>query len=349
MRRGIPAIVAVVGALIAIGCGSSAVDVCSPACRDGYFCYFGQCAPIGADVSDGGDVPADTPADVPADVPADRPSDVPTDVPIDTPVDVPPDVEPDNPADVVVDVPPDTSTCTPIGHDEDGDGRDDACDNCPTYFNEDQADTDGDGLGDACESPWNDALLDMVMTFDAFTPSSLPVVTWTATGGSWLSESGDSVVGSSAPYGGLNIHTSSLGSPYSVETTFRYTGAATSNENYAGVVFGYTASATSQRWWTCLYGWDGNTIALWQYSGGSSVNFVAASDPIETSGRDRGIWRRVRAYVNGTDVTCTFENELGEWGEVSASGPSGGLAGAPGLRIYNESAEFLSFITYQGF
>jgi len=37
--------------------------------------------------------------------------------------------------------------------DSDGDGIEDAADNCPATPNPDQADSDGDGIGDACEEP----------------------------------------------------------------------------------------------------------------------------------------------------------------------------------------------------
>lgn len=41
--------------------------------------------------------------------------------------------------------------CTPVGSDVDGDGIDDACDNCPADPNPSQADADHDGVGDACD------------------------------------------------------------------------------------------------------------------------------------------------------------------------------------------------------
>ena len=50
----------------------------------------------------------------------------------------------------------DASPCTlkpddPNFHDEDGDGIENDCDNCPGIFNQDQKDQDGDGVGDACD------------------------------------------------------------------------------------------------------------------------------------------------------------------------------------------------------
>ena len=41
-------------------------------------------------------------------------------------------------------------TCVPVGHDDDGDGTDDACDLCPQRPNS-GLDSDGDGVGDDCD------------------------------------------------------------------------------------------------------------------------------------------------------------------------------------------------------
>jgi len=46
------------------------------------------------------------------------------------------------------------------GSDNDGDGIDDAVDNCPAIANPGQEDTDGDGIGDACDACPNDPLND---------------------------------------------------------------------------------------------------------------------------------------------------------------------------------------------
>lgn len=45
----------------------------------------------------------------------------------------------------------DARACSPVGHDEDRDAIDDACDACPHVPDPEQADADGDGVGDACD------------------------------------------------------------------------------------------------------------------------------------------------------------------------------------------------------
>ena len=61
------------------------------------------------------------------------------------------------------------STCpNATGHDEDGDGIDDACDGCPHIADPTQPDRDGDGVDDACD-PHPDTPGDKIAFFDPFT------------------------------------------------------------------------------------------------------------------------------------------------------------------------------------
>ncbi len=76
------------------------------------------------------------------------------------------------------DAPGDAFVCVPVGHDEDADGVDDACDVCP-HLPGVQADADGDRVGDACDpEPMNPR--QRIVVFDPF-ETLLPA--WSSFGG----------------------------------------------------------------------------------------------------------------------------------------------------------------------
>jgi hypothetical protein len=74
----------------------------------------------------------------------------------------------------MVDTSRDAAPCTPVGHDEDGDGIDDACDVCPHVADADQLDGDGDRVGDACD-PDPVTPRQHIVLFDPFTQ---PTAAW---------------------------------------------------------------------------------------------------------------------------------------------------------------------------
>ena len=66
----------------------------------------------------------------------------------------------------------------PVGHDEDGDGVDDACDGCPHIADPEQVDSDGDGVDDICD-PQPTIPKEHIAFFDPFTG---PRAEWTFAG-----------------------------------------------------------------------------------------------------------------------------------------------------------------------
>lgn len=66
-----------------------------------------------------------------------------------------------------------TACASAVGHDEDGDGVDDACDGCPHLFTAEQSDRDGDGVGDECD-PEPDIPRQRIAFFDPFVGGAHP-------------------------------------------------------------------------------------------------------------------------------------------------------------------------------
>jgi hypothetical protein len=313
-------------AVATAGCGG-AHESCSPTCRAGYECYYGVCLPAVGDAGAEGGAEGDGPAEVRPE--AEAPGDVPGEAPGD-------DVAP----------PPDGPT--PVGHDEDGDGRDDGCDVCPTWIDPAQGNGDADGVGDVCEAPGREELLSVIEAFDPFLPTTGPSPEWIPQGGDWTPVP-DALRGTSRPYGGVYLHTVTVGAPYAVEAVFRYPEAPGGGAGYAGVVFSAREEMGRMRWWTCLFSRTERQLSLWKNEGMGMAMYVASTPGVESEGVDAGAWRRVRVVFEAGEVRCAFGNEIGDAGDVSASGLSlwPNMSGTGGLRVYNETAEFLSYVVYR--
>ena len=242
---------------------------------------------------------------------------------------------------------------SPVGHDEDGDTLDDACDNCPTYANADQANADGDDLGDACEAIGTPGLLSSITAFDSFVTNRLtPAATWYPDPGGVWTPATDYVTGSTS-YRGIDRYLNlPVSDPYSVEVRFRLVGTALVDHNWAGVLIGFQHEpfGSAHFYWECMFNWDDRSLSLWQ-NDGSDIWLVAETPgAVEAVVRPRDMVRRVRASWNGTTIRCTFDNTAGETAELVHT-PVGSYAwtldGSGGMRVYEETAQFLSFVLYQ--
>jgi hypothetical protein len=228
-------------------------------------------------------------------------------------------------------------------HDEDGDGVDDNCDNCPTYANAGQADGDSDGVGDACEAPGDAGLLSQIVAFESLMTTA---GIWTEYYGTWT-PGVDEVTGSRVGGGGNYLHMTSVPNvDYSVEAMFHMTQPQVTGPNWTAVVFAWTTPGGDVWAYECVYERGPNVVSIYRTQGGSWNGMIATT--AITFVQDSQ-WHRLRAYRTGDTVVCTYSDEAGGSGQVQVSGTDvwSDMSGLAGLRVYNETTTFTSFVIYQ--
>ncbi len=227
------------------------------------------------------------------------------------------------------------------GHDEDGDGVSDVCDNCPSIANAGQEDVGetnagqtADGVGDACD-PRPAAGGDAIALFDPLLAPLAP--TWTIDTGSWTA-TGDDVA--QTDLGSSNRIDSSAftGDDYAIETRVTLDGLDPSSYNH-GVVFRMD-TGTGRGWLCGVFGDDTGFggLMLWTLQSGFA-NFEEASTDIAVP--TTGNAYTILAGGVGADVFC----KLGT-GEVATTNNSRNSSGTPGLRTNRTQSTFEYVVVY---
>ncbi len=227
------------------------------------------------------------------------------------------------------------------GHDEDGDGIDDNCDNCPSYYNPDQADANNDGIGDVCEYPDDHSLISEIVVFDPFLNDE---GSWTVRNGNW-EYGNDEVSGSRTNGGGNYIHEHDLpASQYAVETTFYYNQSQPPGNSWSGLIFAWESLNYS---YACHFNRSNNNLGIWRIDGGTSWNQLTSVDVSTSAGNNQ--WRKYHVFYDGSVVSCFYSDETGISVSTQISGDNvwSDMSGKAGIRVFNDRAVFTSFVIYQ--
>jgi hypothetical protein len=232
-----------------------------------------------------------------------------------------------------------------VGHDEDGDGIDDSCDNCPSVANATQANGDLDNLGDACEysSP---ALLSKIAHFNSWAgvPPAWNLDAHSAVGADALVMSYPGCP-SDACYG-LAYRDAVLVGAFAVETVFRMVPGA---DAAAGVVFGLEPSTGTFS--ACELFAQGGQLQLGIWAENLSVpdnaNLLAAIPVPQTLDSSQSDLR-ITATWTGTVLDCALRSGAGgNWKvEVSQQQLGGAPQGRYGLMIWESVSTFYSYTVY---
>ncbi|PKN45552.1 MAG: hypothetical protein CVU59_08730 [Deltaproteobacteria bacterium HGW-Deltaproteobacteria-17] len=235
-----------------------------------------------------------------------------------------------------------------VGHDEDGDGVDDNCDNCPTYGNATQVNADGDQIGNVCESPAGATALSTISVFESMMPST---TSWTTVRGTWTAGA-DLINGFAGnDTDGNYLHPLALAaSNYSVEVNFFYRAAPVDQANWAGVIFGWqTSNGNLSIAYECLYERDLKQLQFWKYITYNNMGWTQLATTNVTTTAVDNTPRKMRAYVVNPAIRCVYSDATGATAEITYSDSYAGsssFTGKAGYRLYNESASFTSFVYY---
>ncbi len=226
--------------------------------------------------------------------------------------------------------------------DEDADGLDDNCDNCPSIFNGSQTNADADGVGDACESGLPGQNLIAIAFFEAF---AVVAPGWSVVLGTWT-PGVDSITGSHLQGGNYIYNSVTTGTTFSVETIFQYNTIPPSEANkWTAVLFGVAYSGTTfSSGWECTYDRSNGQLGLYRYMGGwSSMAGMAIPNVAPAT---LSVKRRIRANVMSGQIQCTYNDENGATATLSYTNASA-ISGKTGIRVYNDTVQFNSFVLYQ--
>jgi hypothetical protein len=107
-------------------------------------------------------------------------------------------------------------------------------------------------------------------------------------------------------------------------------------------VFGHASSTV---WFQCAFQSNTGDLGIWYQT--SNIDEIATIDDLD---RDPSVRRRIRVYYDGAAVTCTLDHSaLGQIGVISldVGDLPATVTGGGGVRVYNETAAFESYLIYQ--
>ena len=227
-------------------------------------------------------------------------------------------------------------------HDEDGDGIDDACDNCPSIANSNQADQGeigaglvADGVGDACD-PRPSLAGESILLFDPLTSGQLGAM-WSVYAGTWVPAAdtvAETAVGMSQEIDRTDLTTQAN---YLAETRFRFDSLPDQDSR---MTLPFRVDTTTHNGWGCAVT-NRSLLALSTIVNGAAGETAPPTTPIPAP--QLGTRYRVLAGAHGSNIYCL----LPDTGQRITRSNTASPLGTPGLRTHLAGATFEYILVYR--